>query len=606
MVKRKSIWSLVMAIGFIISAMFLLTACADKTIDKLESTNDIVAEGDFKKGSILLSDKVETTDSSYLNAVAKISDKKYDEEKITIFDITLTNSKGSKIQPDNKVKITMPKPFESEYGYITFHIKDETTVEELETTLNDTNIVFETESFSYFIVVGKVPPTNQPTPPETSPTFAFSNTHANSLEHLYNGTAVFVSKDDITIDGTKMSEVTDETVLSKISYVWRDKNTKKVVTPDVDITLTGEINTHYGVNRDITIGNEIAGPCVVGEYEFVLTYNNIEKLVVEATIIESNFQKISSISDFDATTAPTIFGEICYYTIVGYANGQMYVMQMPADASSVESDNVEAEARLILGQEDGSLILGGKFDFVFTPMRYFENEWKYYPETSSQREDLLVDFCTGYYGAQTATINLATPVVNRIGWTRLSGDKIVREKGDYVGANYGNLTKFADDGAITIYAPRKGETENNALRLVKDGDKYMFTGKDKSTDTRESFPIYVYKQYVKQADKFEFYGTLDKNYDGNEVQFNAYKDFWMETESGDDVGAMFKMETIRFVFKDLKDNIVMVGSVNQEDYTVTGPREIGQYKLVVQFKEKGDKGEEWVDKAVLTEFEIHS
>ena len=118
--------------------------------------------------------------------------------------------------------------------------------------------------------------------------------------------------------------------------------------------------------------------------------------------------------------------------------------------------------------------------------------------------------------------------------------------------------------------------------------------------------LYVYKQYIKQPDKFEFYNKLDKEYDGNAVQFNCYKDLNMTTESGEDIGAMLKMETVRFVFKDLKDNIVMTGSVNQEDGTVTGPSAVGQYKLVIQFLEKGEKGNEWVDKAVLNQFEIHS
>ena len=603
MTKKKSIWAFLLTILFILPAMFFIVACDNDTINTINGANNIIAEGKFGKGSTLSSDIIETSDSSYSTAIAKISDKEYDEDKVAVFDITLANSKGSKIQPDGKVKITMPKPFESEHGYITYHIKDNTTVEELETILNGTNIVFETESFSYFVVVGKVPPTNQQT-------FIFSNTHADSLNHLYNGTAVFVSKEDITIDGTKLSEITDENILSNISYVWRDKNTKTAVALDKDITLTGEINTHYGVNRDITIGNEIAGPCIVGEYEFVLSYNGTEKLVVEATITESNYQKITKVSHFDATTAPTVFGKVCYYTIVGYANGQTYVMQMPMDGSSVTSDIAEAQARLVTTQEDGSLVLGGKFDFVFTPMRYFYDEEKHYPAESTAREDLLVDFCTGFYGARTATIGLATQVINRIGWTSLSGDKIARYKEEIrnTDTTYGNLAKFAEDGAVTIYAPRKGATENNALRLVKNADgSFAFTGVDKTTDTRESFPIYVYKQYVKQqGDTFEFLAKLDKQYDGNPVQFNCHIDLNMNLESKEDIGAMLKMETVRFVFKDLKDNIVMTGSVNQEDGTVTGPSTVGQYKLVIQFLEKGDNGNEWVDKAVLNQFEIRS
>lgn len=701
MAKKKSIWSFALAMCLVLTAMFSLCACDLGTIKTLTGTDDIVAQGEFKKGTTLSANKISADDSAYTEVITSIADEEFDEDKVAVFNISLKNSENAKVQPDGKVKITMPKPFESENGFVTFHIKSDNSVEALETTVSGENIEFETESFSYFIIAGNLP-MNPPTPPEeapvtqlqlqyesagfvdgsatytigetnkprpndvvvygvttdgnklltldtdytinlggldfeqagtytitytyiknfevkatltinvvagsseVAPTISFSNTHAgDSLEHLYNGTAVFVSKQDIMIDGTPLSEITDEELLSKITYVWRDRNTKVVVTPDADITLNGEINNYYGAKREITIGYEIAGPCVVGEYQFVLSYESVEKLVVDATITQSSFQKITSISDFDGTSAPTIFGEICYYTIVGYANGQMFVMQMPNTqdpADPATDEQLDAEARLITAQDNGSLTLGDKFDFVFTPMRYYESEWKYYPETSTSREDLLVDFCTGYYGARTTTINLATPAINRIGWTKLSGNQIVRVKGDYVGANYGNLTKFAEDGAVTIYAPRKGETENNALRLVKDGDKYVFTGKDKTTDTRESFPIYVYKYFVKQAEKFEFYNKLDKEYDGNAVEFNYYKDFYMETESGEDVGAMLKMETIKFVFRDMKDNFVMDGIINQGDGTVTGPSEVGDYRLVVQFLENGKT---WVDKAILNEFHIY-
>lgn len=59
------------------------------------------------------------------------------------------------MQPGGKVKITMPKPFEAD-GYVTYHVKDDNTVEELATTADGNNIYFETASFSYFVVAGLV------------------------------------------------------------------------------------------------------------------------------------------------------------------------------------------------------------------------------------------------------------------------------------------------------------------------------------------------------------------------------------------------------------------------------------------------------------------
>lgn len=567
-----------------------------------------MAEGKFEKGTSIVSNKIETTDSLYASVIAKISDKDYNKEKVAVFNISLENSKGVKIQPDGKVKITMPKPFESENGYVTFHVKDDESVESLVTTVSGTNIIFETTSFSYFLVAGNFV-TNDPgssdNPPVSTPTITYSKSSLNdSLAHAYNGAAVFVSKNDIIVDGVPLNEVTDENVLSKISYVWRDKNTKAIVTPDVDITITGE-KYPFGKDNQL-VGDEFAGPCVVGEYEFVLSYDGIQKIVVDASITSSSFKKISTIDELNTTTAPTIFGELNYYTIVGFVDGKMYVMQMPKDATSTTDLNVDAEARLVNVEEDGSVILGDKYDFAFANMRYFHDTWKYYPETSYVKEDLLTDFTTGYYGSRTGVVGLAEPIIYRTGWTRLSGDRIVRERGVNIGANYGNLTIFGDDGAVTIYAPRKGETVNNALRLVKDGDKYVFTGKDASTDTRESYPIYIYKMNISSDtnERYEFVGNLSKRYDGEAVNFNVHKNLIIETENGEDIGGMLKMGTVRFVFTDLKDNFVMYGDI--QDDNVVGPKDVGQYKLLIQIQEKGKDGLEWVDKATLHQFEIRS
>lgn len=602
MFKKKSFLTLILAIFIVMPAMLIMTACGnnDDSLNKINGAKNVVAEGEFKKGTTLAVNELTSTDSSYAQALERVADQEYNEAKVAVYDISLANSAGAKIQPNGKVKITMPKPFETEIGYKTFHIKDEENVEVLKTNLVGTNIYFETTSFSYFIVVEKV-----------VPNVTYLNTQAeDSLKHAYNGSAVFVSKKDISINGTPLNQITDENVLSKISYVWRDKTTKAPVTPDVDITITGEAYA-YGINRDgtpseETVGDAFAGPCVVGEYEFVLLYDDVEMFVENAKITESNFKKITSVDDFDATTAPTIFGEICYYTIVGYANGKKYVMQMPADGSTVaEQTSVEAKARLVSANDDNSISLGGKFDFVFTPMRYFENEWKYYPETSTEREDLLVDFCTGYYGARTGVIYTATPVVNRTGWTNLSGDKIVREKGTNISRlTYGNLAQFADDGAVTIYAPRKGQTANNALRLCKNANgEFVFTGKDKTTDTRESYPVYVYKQNVESStdvnDKYSFNGKLSKQYDGTNVMFDVYKSIEIKVGK-EDIGALIKAETVKFIFTD-KDGKYVMDAI-MEDIIVKGPKDVGKYKLVLQERNKDGKYSD----IVLHEFEIYS
>lgn len=146
--KKKLFISLALVTVLVFS--IALAACG-KTKNKLES-GDVTAEGDFAEGVTLASNKVEESDSNYTAAISKIADKDYDKEKVAVFDISLVKD-NAKVQPNGKVKITMPAPFETENGYITYHIKGE-TVEELATTLSNGEISFETESFSYFVVAG--------------------------------------------------------------------------------------------------------------------------------------------------------------------------------------------------------------------------------------------------------------------------------------------------------------------------------------------------------------------------------------------------------------------------------------------------------------------
>ena len=149
--KKKLFMLLALVMAFALS--LALAACNnDKTQNKLESGN-IVAEGDFAEGVTLSTNKLEATDDNYKAAITKIADKDYDKEKVAVFNISLVKA-NAKVQPSGKVKITMPAPFVSEIGYVTYHIKGE-TVEELVTTYADGKISFETDGFSYFVIAGK-------------------------------------------------------------------------------------------------------------------------------------------------------------------------------------------------------------------------------------------------------------------------------------------------------------------------------------------------------------------------------------------------------------------------------------------------------------------
>ena len=123
MMKKKLFISLALCLVFALCLTF--AACnGGKTQNKLESGN-VTAEGKFAEGAVLAASKLDPADGNYTAAIAKIADKDYDKEKVAVFDISLMKD-SAKVQPDGKVKITMPAPFETENGYVTYHISGET------------------------------------------------------------------------------------------------------------------------------------------------------------------------------------------------------------------------------------------------------------------------------------------------------------------------------------------------------------------------------------------------------------------------------------------------------------------------------------------------
>lgn len=151
--KKKSL--LFFALALALSLCLTLVACGDKNgeVSKLTAESGITADGVFESGSALSSIH-HSADSEQGKAAMSVIDKPYDSARVAVFDITLTKG-GEKVQPGGKVRITMPKPFEAD-GYVTYHVKDDNTVEELATTADGNNIYFETTSFSYFVVAGLV------------------------------------------------------------------------------------------------------------------------------------------------------------------------------------------------------------------------------------------------------------------------------------------------------------------------------------------------------------------------------------------------------------------------------------------------------------------
>lgn len=152
--KTKSL--LFLALALALSLCLALVACGDKgnAATELGSDSGVSVVGVFDNGSAL-SATHHATDSEQGKTAISAIDKPYDSAKVAVFDISVSKN-GEKVQPDGKVKVTLPKPFESELGYVTYHVKDDNTVEELATTVDGNNLTFETTSFSYFVVAGLV------------------------------------------------------------------------------------------------------------------------------------------------------------------------------------------------------------------------------------------------------------------------------------------------------------------------------------------------------------------------------------------------------------------------------------------------------------------
>lgn len=152
--KTKSL--LFLALALALSLCLALVACGDKGNAAIELGSDsgVSVVGVFDNGSAL-SATLHAADSEQGKTAVLAIDKPYDGAKVAVFDIAVTKG-GEKVQPSGKVKVTLPKPFESEHGYVTYHIKDDNTVEELATTVDGNNLTFETTSFSYFVVAGLV------------------------------------------------------------------------------------------------------------------------------------------------------------------------------------------------------------------------------------------------------------------------------------------------------------------------------------------------------------------------------------------------------------------------------------------------------------------
>ena len=139
---------------------FSLSACNKdgNTLETLKNEYGIVVDGgNFEEGSTLVSNEILAATEEAAKVLAAIADQNYDKDgKVYIFDIYVTKD-GKEVQPNGKVKVSIPLPNVQAGNYLVFHIKADNSVENLVPTVADGKISFETSSFSYFAIAEAAP-----------------------------------------------------------------------------------------------------------------------------------------------------------------------------------------------------------------------------------------------------------------------------------------------------------------------------------------------------------------------------------------------------------------------------------------------------------------
>lgn len=156
--KRKH-RNIILAILMVISVS-LFSSCnscssCNKSLNELKSDNGVtLIGGNFEKKAKLITEKLQATDENVLQSVEKLPDEfqTYEGSDLVAMDISV-QSNGVKVQPNGKVKVSVPTPIEGATKYWVFHVKSEEEVEQLDSEFKDEKLTFETDSFSMFIFI---------------------------------------------------------------------------------------------------------------------------------------------------------------------------------------------------------------------------------------------------------------------------------------------------------------------------------------------------------------------------------------------------------------------------------------------------------------------
>ena len=156
MKKKSLLVTLLLLLIAVFACLFASCIKEPQTLDSLRNDYGIVVKGGgFTDGSVLITEEIKADTAEGAAALAAIADKEYDKDgEILILEIHVIRE-NVKIQPKNKVTVSVPIPDAEAGDFLIFHIKSDNSVEEIIPTLSEGKLLFETSSFSRFIFVKK-------------------------------------------------------------------------------------------------------------------------------------------------------------------------------------------------------------------------------------------------------------------------------------------------------------------------------------------------------------------------------------------------------------------------------------------------------------------
>ena len=150
---KKTLLTIISFIGVIVSTL-VLVACNNEPVilDSIQNDYGVIIEGGkFEEGSTLVTNSVDQLSDEAKDVLDILSNQEYNKKgNVYIFDIYVSKD-DKKIQPDGKIKVTIPVPeFVNENCFV-FHIKENKSVEKIIPTFLESKIIQAFCSSRFFI-----------------------------------------------------------------------------------------------------------------------------------------------------------------------------------------------------------------------------------------------------------------------------------------------------------------------------------------------------------------------------------------------------------------------------------------------------------------------